>query len=838
MSHLSFISAIRSDAGRLREDSRGTGRHRTLSLVVLLACIAIRATAQSPDLLPQRGVYTNGSYSFDKLEAINKQNGILTYSIPITTLPLGRGGMTVPVNLTYSSALADSYLYGGYQQAQPVTFGAATGSAYGGWKFAGFSYGLYKIAGPISSCTTYIPPPFQFDVIMPDGAHHILKLYNEPDPYSNGTYWFDPDTGKNPCTGAAAPNPLMYYTTDGSYIRVTVDNSNPPHSVRNIFLPDGTVVSGDWGDVGSPTIIQDRNGNRVTVSTDNNTQITTLTDDEGRSIAVSSSTVTQRGAGGSTLTWTLGGWKAFPVSVGCTNAGQNGCGGYSGGGPAFLQIPSDSGTLQYSFGYDSFSGELASVTLPNGAKTTYTYTSGPPTVAGLTSIYENFLVQTKTVTWTDRSDGTSILRTEPWQYNYSNIWVGGSCQGYCTSIVAPDGGVTTTTFIGMGALKGTVTKETMPDGSGMEYLYQQNPAYFEAGQSAGGVDSANPFVRLAVHTVAHAGSPAFAGVEARMIDQNGNLTDDTSYDWIPYSQLTHDSNGHLNGFSGGTLLRDTANSYQAFTPNATNGAGPPDNSNGYWNPAAPKLRGLMTRSVMTGAGTGAMTELSYDAYGNSIQERHWDSVKAASRPSQLNASNASVTSRIFDGYGNLTQLTDPKGNVTRFSYDSSSLYPIQQVQAFGTQQAMTSQYAWDFTTGLLTSRTDSNNVPTTYGYDAQGRRTTMVEASGTPVARQTQTTYDDQNRRVIVRRDQNSNGDGRLLSITNYDELGRITLTQNLEDSTTQSATDPAAGIKVQTRYLYSGGGLYQAVSNPYRAASSSAASSEGTMGWTVTRYD
>ena len=67
--------------------------HKKSSLLLLLACLAIRGAAQAPDLLPQRGVYPNGSYSFDKLEAINKQNGVLTYSIPITTLPVGRGGI-------------------------------------------------------------------------------------------------------------------------------------------------------------------------------------------------------------------------------------------------------------------------------------------------------------------------------------------------------------------------------------------------------------------------------------------------------------------------------------------------------------------------------------------------------------------------------------------------------------------------------------------------------------------------------------------------------------------------------------------------------------------------
>jgi RHS repeat-associated protein len=94
------------------------------------------------------------------------------------------------------------------------------------------------------------------------------------------------------------------------------------------------------------------------------------------------------------------------------------------------------------------------------------------------------------------------------------------------------------------------------------------------------------------------------------------------------------------------------------------------------------------------------------------------------------------------------------------------------------------------------------------------------------------------NRRVIVKRDQNSSGDGLLTTVTNYDQLYRVALTQQLENATAQSATDLTAGIKVQTRYLDQSPNSYRLVSNPYRAGTSSAASSEATMGWTLTTFD
>src|SRR5205085_11667491 len=107
-----------------------------------------------------------------------------------------------------------------------------------------------------------------------------------------------------------------------------------------------------------------------------------------------------------------------------------------------------------------------------------------------------------------------------------------------------------------------------------------------------------------------------------------------------------------------------------------------------------------------------------------------------------------------------------------------------------------------------------------------------------PDETRTSTEYSDVNRRVIVRSDLNSVGDGKLVSIQHYDQLGRIRLARQLEDVATQSATDESAGIKVQTRYLYNGLNSYVLSSNPYRAAYSSSADGESTMGWTRTKSD
>jgi hypothetical protein len=164
---------------------------------------------------------------------------------------------------------------------------------------------------------------------------------------------------------------------------------------------------------------------------------------------------------------------------------------------------------------------------------------------------------------------------------------------------------------------------------------------------------------------------------------------------------------------------------------------------------------------------------------------------------------------------------------------------------------------YDFYIGVVTRVTDAdNNVSTATTYDVFGRPTLVKAAEGKPDEEtRTSTEYSDVNRRVIVRADLDLAGDGKIVSIQHYDQLGRVRLTRRLEQFSTAGLTDETVGIKVQTRYLINNpcqptnaaqclidnNGViasYVLTSNPYRAANSSAASTEPTMGWTRTKSD
>ena len=189
---------------------------------------------------------------------------------------------------------------------------------------------------------------------------------------------------------------------------------------------------------------------------------------------------------------------------------------------------------------------------------------------------------------------------------------------------------------------------------------------------------------------------------------------------------------------------------------------------------------------------------------------------------------------LSDANGTVTQITygdvaGPNGNVT-------GLYPTKtEVAANYSTLKRTSEATFDFYTGAVLTTTDvDNGVTNATEYDALGRPTKAISALGvTGLEAWTQTEYDDINRRVVVRSDLETKGDGKKVAVQFFDQLGRVRLSKTLEDATNQSATNETDGIKVQTRYKTVSGYTYQLSSNPYRA-NFPANETDPTMGWTL----
>lgn len=96
-----------------------------------------------------------------------------------------------------------------------------------------------------------------------------------------------------------------------------------------------------------------------------------------------------------------------------------------------------------------------------------------------------------------------------------------------------------------------------------------------------------------------------------------------------------------------------------------------------------------------------------------------------------------------DGSGNVTQtdVTDPRGYVKRFMFNSAGL-TASTIDAFGQPEAQERTYEWQAGTNLLLSVTDQLSRKTAYTYDAKGNVLTVTRLATTPQAVTTTFTYE------------------------------------------------------------------------------------------------
>jgi YD repeat-containing protein len=134
---------------------------------------------------------------------------------------------------------------------------------------------------------------------------------------------------------------------------------------------------------------------------------------------------------------------------------------------------------------------------------------------------------------------------------------------------------------------------------------------------------------------------------------------------------------------------------------------------------------------------------TYDASNDvaSVSKPLNSSATATTSPVPNSNTAASVTQFQYVPNGELTQITDPKGNTTTITYNS---------------------------VGLISSITDAQNHTTSYQYDVRGNRTAVIDPIN-GVAHATSFTYDIMSRLTGI-----TYPDGSTASFT-YDSRGRRT---------------------------------------------------------------
>lgn len=879
-------------------------RVSNLKLVALffLLCSASLSSYGQKSKLVESGVVNGVPYASTDFEDINLTNGNLNINFPLAGLQ-GRGQAGFTYHLRYSSKLWQTItnpIENPFYEPNPTYQNFMAEANDAGWQDgAVFSINIWDRGSTIDYPTINPSDPtvqwmlsykWKVEMSFPDGRKVEFRPIGHSDVPSSGSgtrgYFTVHPNGTDGLR-------TTYYSSDGSGMRLTFANNEASTLgyVWEVSMPDGSRIV----QLSTGQRIIDRNGNYVetaTVTLPDSTQLPGWRDQVGRYVAVKKNYAAnedryyQLGFNGELLTWKVK-WKTIYVRKNYVTT-CNTCPPQERGPVTEqqwaepltvvdrIELPEQLGVSPYIFEYyakdqddqnlSSGWGEVKSITLPTGAKVSYGYGLSqlaqgdemPGIPAGETNYRVDQIlewagrIRYKRLQYTEVHDGVSTPREDAWSY------VTGATNTSST-VTGPDGGVTTLSFydiVNDQQKGGQVYKEIKSDGTKIERVWANN---YPSGMTYGSGNHMNAFVKTEFVTIPDAnGNPSLTKITDFNYDKNGNMLWKSEYDWVPAnsSSILRDGSGKVTGFSGLTPVRSALNTYY----NPANAYDQTYTANDYYLSSAPRLRNLVkTTEVWSG---GAVTgtpvtraEMYYDGatdftvpppeVGNATLTKTWDSFKdGASRAysAPLTGTNSVSVTSSYDSYGNPTLMTDAKDNQTQITYGPvnghSGLYPTQTKTAYNTLVQRTWTAVYDFHTGVVTSMVDvdNSNATTTSTYDALGRPLTVTNPLGATAVTQ----YNDALRRIIVKSDLETVGDGKKVAIQHFDQLGRVRLARTLEDVSTQDAEDPCLttstpcpGIKVQTRYKTVSGYTYQLTSNPYRA-STSGADTDPTMGWTL----
>jgi YD repeat-containing protein len=866
---------------------------RIISCFVIFLLFWSQATGQAQDNTPKRGFQPAGSYALTDLEDINTVNGNMIFRVPLASLPHGRGGSPgAKAGVFYNSKIYDTqtiFKYSSASQWVATSQLVDNPSDDGGWSY-GFEYKLelelrndqYPFGGMPQCPASEAYQIYKLKMDFPDGSRREFRPAGYTDFTNDGFFQIRPDGYVYACPGANPSwiyAPLTYFSTDGTYLRLVIEHDDETGDWFNnpwtLYFPDGQRITfNEPGAAGQRFYDRNNNFTEVRGITYNGHPAHQLIDQLNRSIIIEYDEAAGRDyirvAGYNnvqlqttvrwTVTYVVKNYYSYEqefneeLSVGHLVVQQ-------------IDLPSQAGSLSYTFGYNGSPtyiypnhsyghGELSSVTLPSAAQAVYQYYHDNHDFMNASDVLQNFPTG-KTLTYQRQYDGGSTNATEVWAYASADTT---SCNGVaCGKVTAPDGGVSIDYITNSGAWdRKLVYKTERPDGTVIERIWQQNVPFGMTGPTPiGGV---NAYVKTEFTSVKNAGgTPVKTAIKDFNYDKNGNLTQTIEYDWVAYSSVPRsgDIYNKPTGIpSGLTPKRVTVNTYYNPTPDASNTT--TDDPDVYHKATSPRLRNAIEsseiRSSVSSGSALSRNEYFYDnasTTGNLITERSWDSTKGGiSDPLAAcvfpATCNSITVSHEYDAYGNRLRTYDGKNIRTEYYYRAVNLtrdvFLTDEITAFGTSVQRTTTYDYDFWTGVKTKAIDvDNNITTTTAYDVFGRPTLVKEAEGTAVERRTATEYSDTDRRVITRADLSAAGDGKLVSIQHYDQLGRVRLSRTLEDSTAQDPYNEEHGIKVQTRYFAgdtSNPNSYEMVSAPYRAATSSGAGGEAEMAWKRTKFE
>jgi RHS repeat-associated protein len=823
----------------------------SVSAVLLFACVArgqvLNVTDVTSTPIPGAG------HDYIKMlgETVNPADGAVSIRVG-TPVPPGRK-LTLPFAFAYDSNGA--HYPASISNLQIMWFSNTSILSNGGW---GYSVPMLSAAyetrsfttpytGPTYSCNWYTDFVFQ----DPSGGRHALGLASISYDYSSGGVGSSGCTYFGIATVANGGDPL--------FLAVSGTQGGPSTYGTAPYLisdADGTLYHFPTypHDLGSnqtfqelPDFVADRNGNEITY-TDSGGGAFTALDTLGRTVVSSSgfgttgNTVSIAGLSNPyTISW---GSASYNYSVGAsivpgTSSHCSLIPALSGSQPVISSITLPNGT-SYHLYYDSTYGLLNKVVYPTGGYIRYVWgMNAQSEVGSFTDTYGNpgacfeyYGTPVVLHRYVSFNGSTEVLQQD---FTYSTQWNGAGWTSkktiVKTSDLTPHGGSFQTTYS-----YSSVPAPYVPDEAGQfaaQIPVEQTVTYGDwNGSTARTVNKRwlDQYRLACQQTVLGSSSPY--SMELFYYAPGAQLAEKDEYDFGTSCPSSNPQTAPTT-----SLLRKTAITYHSFvnTPLFTST---------YYTGGAPIYDRPDSVTICRPSGTGpacpgsswgvqvSQTNYGYDAgsLAPSNVQTGRDSDYTTSMNVRGNATSNSVWVNTtgsplvwgytYDDTGQQVSMTDPKGNLTTYSYTpdeflacgpapgSTNAYLTKITDAKGFTQSFTYRYC----DGQLNSATDRNNQTTSYSYVDSLARLTQISYPDTGTITYT---YNDGSptSSIVTTRTMDSSGTTNIATQV-FDAAGHVTRSQ--------LNTDPVdcSGGADNTDTTYDGLGRAWKVSNPYCSGS------------------